>query len=498
MLDKPKDTLQLIVHESDIPRDGKGTLIPASFVPKAVMVQPKRSTRALQVAVRSVLTAAALFVFLLAGTVGYGVLSQVEQVASPIVTIVDPYTLSVTELDYGPQVALAQYNFFTETRDAFVEDSVTFIEVDITRKQLRFFVEGVLVESAPIVGLPERGSWWDIPSGLYEVDTLDKNFFSNLAQAQFPWAIRFEENLVIHGQPRQPDGTFVGDTFSGGGIELATEDAQTLFNQVSLGVPVLVHAAQDAEDTFVYEPPVPDIDVPQYFVADISNGAVLASNDLHGKAPIASLTKLMTALVAAEELQLDDRVFVTSPSFVTSLIPRLSNRSSVSMYSLLQLLLVESSNEAAEVIASQMERDEFIAAMNTKARQIGMLNTTFTDPSGLDAGNISTAGDLYRLTEYIYTNRQFIFDMTRNKTTSGVYIGGDFAGLVNFNEIEDVTGFVGGKVGETTAAGQTSISLHELEIAGSTRTVVVIILGSQSRTADVQTLVNFVEERFGD
>ena len=145
-----------------------------------------------------------------------------------------------------------------------------------------------------------------------------------------------------------------------------------------------------------------------------------------------------------------------------------------------------------------MERDEFIAAMNTKARQIGMLNTTFTDPSGLDAGNISTAGDLYRLTEYIYTNRQFIFDMTRNKTTSGVYIGGDFAGLVNFNEIEDVTGFVGGKVGETTAAGQTSISLHELEIAGSTRTVVVIILGSQSRTADVQTLVNFVEERFGD
>ena len=62
------------------------------------------------------------------------------------------------------------------------------------------------------------------------------------------------------------------------------------------------------------------------------------------------------------------------------------------MYSLLQLLLLESSNEAAEVIAGEVGREEFIKAMNAKAVQLGMLNTTFTDPSGLDDGNVSTLG----------------------------------------------------------------------------------------------------------
>jgi D-alanyl-D-alanine carboxypeptidase len=206
----------------------------------------------------------------------------------------------------------------------------------------------------------------------------------------------------------------------------------------------------------------------------------------------------MTAVVAAEELQLDRRVYAASSSFVTSMVPRLDSRSSVSMYSLLQLLLVESSNEAAEVIAAEFGREEFIAAMNTKARQLGMLNTTFTDPSGLDSGNVSTVGDLYQLTQYIHKNRKFIIDITRDVTLPSAYQGGDFSGLINFNEIDDVTGFVGGKVGETIAAGQTSVSLHELKINNTTRTVVFIILGSEQRTADVQTLVSFVERQFGD
>jgi len=136
--------------------------------------------------------------------------------------------------------------------------------------------------------------------------------------------------------------------------------------------------------------------------------------------------------------------------------------------------------------------------MNTKARQLGMLNTTFADPSGLSSENISTVGDLYRLTQYIYENRRFILDITKDINLPSSYEGGDFAGLINFNEIEDTTGFIGGKVGETRAAGQTSISLHELSIKGTTRTVVVIILGSKGRTADVQSLVSFVEEQFGD
>jgi len=258
-----------------------------------------------------------------------------------------------------------------------------------------------------------------------------------------------------------------------------------------------VHAVvEKTRDTFVYEPQVPELDTPHYFIADMDNGTILAASDLNQPAPIASLAKLMTAVVAAEKINLDGRVRVTSPTFVTSLIPRLSERSSVSMYSLLQLLLVESSNEAAETIAGEIGREEFIEAMNAKARQLGMTRTNFADPSGLSSENISTVGDLYRLTKYISKNRSFIFEITANKELASANVGGEFDGLVNFNEVKDMDNFVGGKVGETLAAGQTSITLHTLKFQGAERTLVVILLGSDSRTEDVKTLISFVKNRF--
>lgn len=502
MLEKPKDTLQLIVHESDIPFVARGSLIPGAFTPQSAQASSgsraaRRVTVAWPAVGRVVMVGVTALLLVVLGTAGYGTVVGQEQAAAPVVTVVDPHTLQVTPLDYGPQVALSQGTFYSETRAAFVADEITFIDIDIPRNQLRYFVDGVVTQSATIASIGEPGSWWETPAGLYQVANKEAAFFSNLAQANFPWVIAFEENFIIHGEPIYPDGSAVAEGFLGGGITLTDQAAEALYTAVAPRTPVLVHTQTAAPDTFVYEPPAPEVTATQYFIADIGTDAVLASSDIDAQASIASLTKLMTAVVAAEELPLDDRVLVASPNFVTSLVPRLESRSSVSMYSLLQLLLVESSNEAAEVIASELGRDEFIAAMNTKARQLGMLNTTFTDPSGLDAGNVSTAGDLYRLTQYIHQNRQFILDITRDVTLPTAYQGGDFSGLINFNEIEDVTGFVGGKVGETLAAGQTSISLHELEIDNTTRTVVVIVLGSSERTADVGTLVRFVQMQFG-
>ena len=498
MFQKPKDTLQLIVHESDQPHVSKGSLIP--FKPQAIQEPPTRALAIPSVrALARVGVVAMLFVALgLAGTVGYGSFLQSTQFASPIVTIVDPVTLSVAPFDYGPQAALSQTSFFIETRDAFIEDEATFVEIDIERQQLRYFANGVLILSSEILQTPAAGSWWEVEAGLYQIDEKKKDFFSNLAQTEMPWTITFQENFMIHGTPMYPDGSSIAAESAVGGVQIKTDDAERLFQLVDVNTPVLVHVGKQSADSFVYRPSVPDISTPHYFIADLDNNALLAANDISAPVPIASLTKLMTAVVAAEELPLDQRVFATAPSFVTSLIPRLSDRSSVSMYSLLQLLLVESSNEAAEVIASEYGREEFITAMNAKARQLGMLNTTFADPSGLSAENVSTVGDLYRLAQHIDQNRSFIFDITRDVDLPSAYVGGDFAGLVNFNEVEDVTGFVGGKVGETIAAGQTSLSLHELKIDGTTRTVVVIVLGSTGRTADVQALVSFVENRFGE
>jgi serine-type D-Ala-D-Ala endopeptidase (penicillin-binding protein 7) len=499
MSEKPESSFKLLSYTDDVPKNGQGMLIPRQkyahpkhlFTPTTARVQSTRSLKRASIAI------AGLAAFLIVGTMGYGLVAQNNLAAAPTVTIVNPYNQQTTELTYGPQDAFSKEKLFTDTRDSFIEEGLTFIEVDLTKQQLRFFKQGVLFQSTDIVSVGEAGSWWDTPSGLYQIEKKHKEYFTNIGQAYLPWVLTFEGNFVIHGFPTYPNKIPVPDDFSGGGIRLADAEAKALYDAVAVGVPVLVHKKQEEAKVFVYEPQVPDLKTPHYFIADLENSTILAATDLDQAAPIASLTKLMTAVVAAEQLDLDSRVKVVAPNFVQSLIPRLEGRNSVSMYSLLQLLLVESSNEAAETIAGQMGREAFIAAMNTKARQLGMMHSTFADPSGLSADNVASLNDLYVLTRYIYENRRFIFELTANADLSSAHVGGEFDGLINFNEVEDIDSFIGGKVGETNAAGQTSISLHRLTFRGQERVIAVILLGSSDRTADVQSLITYVHDRFG-
>jgi hypothetical protein len=494
MFEKTDRSMRLLSFHDDQPTEIRGSLIPQSVRNKQKRTSPLAHSVSFVASAVVPVFAVALFAFV--SVSGYGFVSQMNQVASPSITIIDSETFDRVALPYGQQSAFSQGNFFTQARDAFIEEEQTFIEIDLDTKLLRYFKEGVLVYSISINALGEEGSWFDAPSGLYEVDKKDDYDFSTVAQAYFPWTVTFEGNYMIHGWPEYPDKSPVPESFVGGGVRISNEDAQRLYEVVEPGISVLVHQAPREPDQFIYEPTVPDIETPHYLIADLENGAILAASDLDNAVPIASLTKLMTAVVTAEKLDLDSRVHVASPNFVQSLIPRLADRTSVSMYSLLQLLLVESSNEAAEVIAGEYGKEEFVAEMNNKASQIGMLNTQFADPSGLSADNRSSLGDLYRLSDYIYKNRNFIFDITAQGEISTMEGMNEFEGLINFNQIEDVDSFIGGKVGETMAAGQTSVSLHEIILQGSKRTVVIILLGSDSRDADVRTLIKFVEERF--
>lgn len=494
----PEDSdqsVRLFSYHKDQPNELLGSLIPRSVQrtrqPKTrVFVATKR------IFVLTIVPIIGVAAFALVVVSSYGIISSSNLASAPNVTVFDPATSSRVPFSYGPQIALSKASFFNETRDAFIDESVTFIEVDLDSHTVRYFKNGVLMFGAEILSEGQNGSWWDAPSGLYQVENKEERQFSTYTQAYFPNSITFEGNYIIHGWPEYPDGSTVPENFTGGGIRLNVADAEELFELAEKEIPVLVHKEPSTPDTFVYEPVAPEVGAEHYLVADLENGTILAASDLHESVPIASLTKLMTAVVAAEKMSLDRRVRATSPTFVESLIPRLTERSTVSMYSLLQILLVESSNEASEVIAGEYGREEFIAEMNTKARQIGMYESTFADPSGLSADNISSLGDLFQLTRHIHNHRNFIFQITATGEAEGVQGGGEFEGLTNFNEVKEVDNFVGGKVGETLAAGQTSVSLHEVMVQGSERTVVVILLGSEGRNDDVRALLSFVESRF--
>lgn len=419
-----------------------------------------------------------------------------EQVAAPVVTIQHPGTKSETPLSYGSEPLLAEPDFFADTKQAFLEDAGTFVEANLETMMIRYYEDGLMVYERPIQSKGRPGSWWETPAGLYEVQDKRANHRSSFGNVDMPWSMPFQGNFFIHGWPTYPDGTPVASSYSGGCIRLATEDAEALFNRIKVGTPILVHEPRMVSDDFQYEPSIPDMAASHYLLADIDNSTVLASSNLETPVPIASVTKLMTALVAAEYINLDRRVPVNETNFVPSIIPRLEGRETVSMYSLLQLLLLESSNEAAELIADQIGRETFIARMNEKAEAIGMTDTTFADPSGLDDGNVSTLRDLLRLAQYIYTNRSFIFELTADQYTTTAYTADEFGALRNFNRFAELTDFYGGKVGQTSAAGETSLTLHRMTVDNTERMIVILVLGSQDRTADALRLHNYFTERF--
>jgi lipoprotein-anchoring transpeptidase ErfK/SrfK len=484
-----------------------------SYTPQSVQTEPGeingvRSPYILSVKVITVLFTLLLCLFAghysapLVRTVGTAVSAQLfaaKPAVVPVPVIVqNPYTATQSPLNYGVHLAMSEPNFFTETQNAFIEGAKSFIEVDLTTMQLRYFEHGVLRDQMTILSKGQKGSWWETPAGLYEVKDKKETQFSTFGQVDTPGAITFQGNFSIHGWPKFPDGLAVPADYPSGCIRLSDIDAEKLYNLATEHTPILVHEAPIVADNFVYEPKIPELATPHYLIADVESNTVLASSNLTDAVPIASLTKFMTALVAAEYLNLDQSIAVTQPTFVQSLIPRLGDRDKVSMYSLLQLLLVESSNEAAEVIAGQIGQEKFVQYMNDKAASLGLVNTHFADPSGLSASNTSSLRDLLSLTQYILHNRKFIIDITANPDLPTAYVSGEFGELSNFNKVADLDNFIGGKVGETRAAGQTSVSLHTLQVKGTERTIAIILLDSVSRGADVKELLQYAQDRFGN
>lgn len=227
-----------------------------------------------------------------------------------------------------------------------------------------------------------------------------------------------------------------------------------------------------------------------YLVADLETGKVLFSKNINQQLPIASITKLMTAIVADETLGLDTRTVVTGDAINT--YGTQGNLKKGEAYSVLELfypLLLESSNDAAEALAYTEDRKSFIADMNGKAKSIGLLNTAFEDASGLSAHNISTVTDLFRLTQYISRYRNYILEIsTEKKKELGKK---EWFSNSRFRSDRD---YVGGKNGYTDEAQKTQVVLFEEDFDGDKRKIVYIVLRSTDVGYDIKMLRDFVHK----
>jgi len=135
-------------------------------------------------------------------------------------------------------------------------------------------------------------------------------------------------------------------------------------------------------------------------VIDPATNEVLFEKQSLETVPIASLTKLMSAMVFLEQKpDLRRMAEVTRDELHGAGHTRLWNRERVALYDLLHMSLMNSDNVATRVLAreSGLSSDAFVARMNEKAREMGLANTHFAEPTGLDQRNVSTAVDVARL-----------------------------------------------------------------------------------------------------
>lgn len=144
---------------------------------------------------------------------------------------------------------------------------------------------------------------------------------------------------------------------------------------------------------------------------DVASGRILYSHNGDKPMRIASLTKIMTAIVAIEHGELSDRVKTGINAYgVEGSSVYLKLGEEQSLLHLLYGLMLRSGNDAAVAIAEHVggSLDGFVLMMNEKAEQIGMADTAFKNPHGLDAeGHLSTAEDMARLTAYALKNPVF-------------------------------------------------------------------------------------------
>lgn len=368
---------------------------------------------------------------------------------------------------YGSWPELEDVNFYDQVFANLIAEKATFISANLSAMQLAYYERGILKKQFKILAKGKPGSWWETPTGLYRVEGKIPKDFSNFARVYSPWALQFQGNFLIHGWPYYPGGAPVGSAFSGGCIRLSTDDAKTLYDMTNVGTPVLISSVNFQADAFHEQIREPQVEAPIYLAADLKSNFVLAEKNSDEQVPIASLTKLMTALVAVEYVNIEKTIVVAPDMIVKTSIPRLKVGGRYSLYDLLQPLLKESSNEAAVAISNFLGQKRFASLMNRTARSIGMTHTHFADASGSDWNNVSTARDLFLLAQYLYNNRSFILKMTRGDTDASVYGPSAFLNLQNFNVFADDPDFIGGKTGVNGGDEGAILSIFRGTFAGN-------------------------------
>ena len=214
--------------------------------------------------------------------------------------------------------------------------------------------------------------------------------------------------------------------------------------------------------------------------------------------PIASLTKLMTALMVLENMDLNQEVIISKKAVEAyGDLGGLKIDEKISVKNLLYIMLLESSNDAATALAENLPNgnlDNFINLMNQKANELGIENTRFIDSTGYDPSNVSTALDLAKLIKYSLS-KPLVWDILKTPVIDLFSVDEKINHhLVNNNQLLNrLPEMIGGKTGYTEEANECMLSLIR---APDKTNLVIVVLGAKDRFLETEKLANWAKEAY--
>lgn len=233
----------------------------------------------------------------------------------------------------------------------------------------------------------------------------------------------------------------------------------------------------------------------RYIVYDrISKSMIIGKNE-DVKSAMASTTKIMTTIVILEKADLNEKVTVSAKAGGTGGSRLgLKRGDKTSVRDLLYGLMLRSGNDAAVALAEHVGGSVkgFAELMNEKAIELGLTNTHFVTPHGLDdANHYTTALELAKLTDYAMDNETFAKIVGTKSTT--IYINNQSRQINNTNELLGVlNGVVGVKTGFTNNAGRCLVT----ETKRNNMDIITIVLGADTKKDRTKDSVNLIEYTF--
>lgn len=452
-------------------------------------------------AVASAMTGIALVVaFVFGGGTSHGWL----QSAATVFSSSSEASLNQTD-GSAPDMGAVDLATSTEITETIIENAPEVtkegkaVVADLEAMKVWIYEDGVAQKEFAMLSKGKPGSAWETPPGEYSIQYKTPSHFSSIGSVHMPFSMQFFGNFFIHGWPYYSSGKPVAEGYSGGCIRMSDADAEQIFNFVDVGTPIIVRGSTPGETSekelgtyaTLSSAKAPKVTALSYLVADLDSGDVILEKNKDLVRPIASITKLMTAIVSLEIInQFNETTISKRAADTYGAQGNLYAGEVIMVRDLLYPLLLESSNDAAEAIAEVVGRNYFIETMNEKADAMGLDATEFDDASGLSANNVSTAHDLFELSRYLQHYKRYVFDVTtRQEQEVGTRTWQNTSRFRNDEE------YIGGKNGYTDEAMHTLIAMFELPLAEfENRNIAIILLGSQNREEDARALLEYVQK----